>query len=138
MSVWQDIDLSAIPTGWEILPKGAYTFSILPGAKKNDRDPERVDFSLAVVGGELAGKRIFPSFPSPQEYAWSPTTFARLVEALGVDVEPEESASGADGVVAYLNRNANLHIEYDVIHKTDANGVERANINLFKPRPAKQ
>jgi len=132
MSVWQDINLKDVPTGWELLPKGTYTFALLPGSKYNDRDPGRIDFTLAVVGGEFAGKRIFSSFPNPQQFNWSPTTFSRLVEALGSPVEDGEDP------VAYLNRNANLHVEYDVIHKADSAGVERANINLFKPRPAKQ
>jgi len=131
---WENLDLKAIPTGFELLPKGSYVFSILPGARRNDKDPERVDFTLAVAEGEFAGKRIFASFPNPDEYTWSPTTFARLVEALGVEVEPTET--GTEGVVAYLNRVANLHVGYDVSHKADKTGVDRANINMFKPRPA--
>jgi len=132
MSVWQDINLADVPTGWELLPKGSYTFSVLPGSKYNDRDPGRVDFALAVVGGEFAGKRIYTSFPNPQQFSWSPTVLKRFAEAIGSDPEPGEDP------VTYLNRVANLHVDYDVIHKADSQGVERANINLFKPRPAKQ
>jgi len=131
---WENLDLTSIPTGFELLPKGSYVFSILPGAKRNDKDRERVDFTLAVASGEFVGKRLYVSFPNPDEYTWSPTTFSRLVEAVGTPVEPTEQ--GTDGVVAYLNRVANLHVGYDVIHKADKAGVERANINLFKPRPA--
>lgn len=132
MSVWTEVDLTNIPTGLELLPKGTYTFSILPGAKFNDRDAGRVDFQLAVVGGEFAGKRVFPSFPNPTDFPWSPTVVARFAQALGVEFEAGEDP------VQYLNRNANLHIEYPVEHKTDKTGVDRVNINLFKPAPAKQ
>lgn len=135
MSAWQDINLKDVPTGWEILPKGTYTFAILPGSKYNDRDPGRVDFTLAVVGGEFAGKRIFANFPNPQsEQKWGPSQLARLAEALGS--EPEDG----EDPVAYLNRVANLHVEYDVVHKPDKNdaSVVYANANLFKPRAAKQ
>ena len=129
---WQNIDLVNLPTGLEILPKGEYTFSILPGSKFNDKDPGRVDFTLAVAIGEFAGKRIYASYPNPDQYPWSPTAFKRLVEAVGTDVEAGETP------VTYLNRVANLHVNFPVEHKADSQGVERANINLFKPRPAVQ
>lgn len=127
---WQNIDLTSIPTGLEILPKGEYTFSILPGSKFNDKDAGRVDFTLAVVSGEFVGKRIYASFPNPDNYPWSPTAFARLVQAVGTDAEIGESP------VSYLNRVANLHVNYPVTHKADSAGVDRANINLFGPKPA--
>lgn len=127
---WQNIDLTTIPTGLEILPKGEYTFSILPGSKFNDKDPGRVDFTLAVAIGEFVGKRVYASYPNPDNYPWSPTAFKRLVEAVGTDVEAGETP------VAYLNRVANLHVNFPIEHKVDSQGVDRANINLFKPRPA--
>ena len=132
MSQWANIDLTTIPTGLELLPKGEYTFAILPGSKFNDKDSGRVDFSLSVVGGEFVGKRIYSSFPNPDSFPWSATAFKRLVEAVGTDVEAGENP------VSYLNRVANLHVNYPVEHKTDSQGVERANVNLFKPRPATQ
>lgn len=127
---WLNVDLKDIPTGNEVLPKGTYTFSLLPGSKFNDRNPNRVDFNLAVAEGEFVGKRIFSSFPDPNEYPWSLNVFARLRDALGLEAHDGENP------VDYLNRATNLHVKYEVIHKKDAAGVDRANVNLFKPEPA--
>jgi hypothetical protein len=130
MSNWENINLTDVPTGLEIIPKGIYTFQIMPGARYNDRNPNKVEFQLAVVGGEFAGKRAFASYPDPSEYAWSPSVFKRLTVALGTDVE-----AGEDPVV-YLNRVANLHVNLEVKHRTDTSGTERADVNLFAPKPA--
>jgi hypothetical protein len=129
---WENIDLTNVPTGMEILPKGTYTFSVLPGAKFSEKSAGRVEFQLAVAAGEFAGKKIFTSYPNPDEYPWSPAVFKRLTVAIGTDVEAGENP------VTYLNRVANLHVDFEVKHRTDSTGVERADVNLFAPKPARQ
>lgn len=127
---WSDVDLSTVSTQMNVVPAGNYTFQILPGAKFSDFDPAKVEVRVAITNGEQIGRQLFMSYPDPAKKDWSPRVFKRLVEVLGTDIEANESP------VAYLNRVANLRFEGTVTNTKDDAGVERANVDIFKPRVA--
>lgn len=128
---WQNIDMSNVPTGRELLPKGDYTVEVLSGAAAGKFDSNAVEVPLAVSGGEFSGRRLFMSFPDPDKYDWSPTAVARVAQAIGV-----EFAEG-EGPIAYFNRVQGMHFVLTVSQKNDKNDVPRQQLQILAPKPSK-
>lgn len=137
---WTDVDLTEIPTGLEVVPKGRYDFQLLPGAKYGDQsfNVGSVEATVAVASGDNTGRRLFLSYPNPASTdqkgnpkTWSLNAFKRLVEAVGTDIEKGEEP------VAYLNRVAGLRVNLEVTHYESNDGGTRAKVNIFNPAPAK-
>lgn len=120
MSVWNEIDLTAISTEPIVLPENQeFTFELLPGARYSKYDPNRVEASAKVAGGEFANQVKYFSYPDPAKYDWSAGVFVRMTHALG-----EEIAEGEDPV-DYLNRNAGKQFVSRVKHRTfSSDGVD--------------
>jgi hypothetical protein len=135
--MWEDIDLTEVTTGFELIPEGDnYVFTILPGAKPSKFDAERVEVPVAISTGEFAGRQLFLSYPDPKRPGceWSPKAFKRLVEVLGVDVEKGETP------LQILSKSAGLRFGAPIKHyqpKNETNDApKRAEIALFKVRVA--
>lgn len=130
---WETIDLTSVSTALEIIPEKTFTFELLPGAKYDERDPNRISCQAAIVqDGEFTGRRIFFSYPDPSVKEWSPKALKRLEQAIGIDIERGEDP------VTYLNRVAGNHFMTNVTHSkpTDEYPNPRANLNLFNVKPA--
>lgn len=103
---WQNIDLTTINPQLEILPSKTFTFTVLPGAKYDDRDPDNISVNVAVVNdSEFSGRRLFLNYKPDDVKA-----LKRLEQALGVDAEAGEDP------VAYLNRAAGNNFTMPVTH----------------------
>lgn len=131
MSGWQNINMSDIPTGRELLPKGDYEVEILGGAAAGKFDPNAVEVPLAVAKGEFAGRRLFMSFPDPDKYDWAPTAVKRVSVAIGAEFAPEEHP------IAYFNRVQGMHFVLGVDIKNDKNEVPRQQLGILNPKPAR-
>lgn len=131
---WTDIDLANVSTAPEIIPESkdgeAYTFQLLPGAKRASFDPEAISVRAAIAEGEFAGRQLFFTYPNPAVRTWSPRAFKILVESLGEDLTPGEHP------VEYLNRVAGLRFSAPVKHRKDDTDTTRVDVQLFKVRPA--
>ena len=127
---WKDIDLSTVSVTIDPIAVGDYTLELLPGAKYNTTDAQKVEAQAAIVNGEFAGRRIFFSYPNPDNYEWSPKAFKRLELALGVESTPGEDP------VEYLNRNANMRFGATISQRKDQNEIVRNDLKLFSVHAA--
>lgn len=102
-------------TTYELLPKGKYTFTLLPGSAI-DESRGRLNINVAVADGPSKGRRVFPSLPLPQSASdWPNQVIRKLSTVLGTEFT--EGESPAD----YLNRVANNgHSKFtdNVFHRT--------------------
>lgn len=129
---WTSVDLTDVPTGRELLPAGDYTFEVVQNSAKFGKfDPNAIEFTGAVVGGEFNGRRAFISYPDPDKQDWSLTAFKRLTVAIGVDIEKGE------GPIDYLNRVAGMRVVIPVTVVKDKEGVDRQRYSILNPKPAK-
>jgi hypothetical protein len=92
------------------VPLGKYVFTLAPGAiwrTNKFNGTEELNVSFIVSEGDLAGKRVFVTYPDPKavsskgkSMAFSAQALKKLEIALGVDSLPGE------GSATYLNRVA--------------------------------
>jgi hypothetical protein len=129
---WADVDLPSISTAITPVAEGEYTFELLPGARFSDFDANRVEGSAAIAEGEFAGRKLFFSYPDPAKQEWSPRVFKRLVESLGMDIQPGQTP------VQYLNEAAGLRFKAAVKHRAggDEGAPKRADLDIFHVKPA--
>lgn len=123
---WGDINLSELTTEQKVLPEETdFNFELLPGAKFNPWNPNRVDAAAKVIDGEFAGERLYFSYPDPVENTWVPGVFARMIKALKVEAETGEDP------VTYLNRAAGSKFTAKVKHRrVDTDGVETVKAEI--------
>lgn len=125
------------------IPAGTYVFSVVPGAQyrvNQYNKLEELNVSFAVTEGDLAGRRVFATYPDPaavnpkngKPMAWSAQALKKLEMALGIDSLPGEDPA------TYLNRAAiggNARVTATISERTyqDKNGVTKtqADFNLF-------
>jgi len=101
MSSWTEVDLANVGADTDLLPEGKYTFELLPGARYDKWDPERIKVAAKTVGGEFPGRVKYFDYPSPAKVGeWVRGVFIRLTRAAGVEIE-----SGQDPV-DYLNQES--------------------------------
>ena len=126
MSNWETVLVKDIELN-KPLPEGAYTFAVL-GAKLNDRDPNRLDVTLAVTEGDQRGRRVFLDYPDPNRFAWVTKTIKLLEKAMGIDALPGENA------LTFLNRAASegAKITAPVQHRqyTANDGTEKTAVEI--------
>lgn len=93
------------------IPAGTYVFSVLPGAEYRTNKfngIEELNLSFAIAEGELAGRRVFQSYPDPtaiskksgKPMSWSAQALKKLSVVIGHDPLPGEDTA------TYFNRIA--------------------------------
>ena len=101
-------------TSFELLPKGKYVFTLLPGSAI-DEQRGRLNINTAVADGPSKGRRVFPSLPQPTSASdWPNQVIAKLALVTGTDFLEGEPPQD------YLNRVAtNGHSRYtaNVYHR---------------------
>jgi len=106
---WTDVNLADVkPEGFDPIPEGTYTFSLLPTATLRDRNGvQELNVSASITNGDFTGRRVFFSYPDPtstdskgKKRSWSAQALKKLEIALGTEITEGESP------VEYLNRVA--------------------------------
>ena len=142
-----DVKIEKMPP----IPVATYVFQLQPGAqyrineKKGNLQELNVRFD--VVGGELAGRVAWASYPDPtakdkngKSMAWSAQALKKLELALGTDSLPGEDPA------TYLNRvatSAHNRITADIIpgrnYKDNTTGADKTtdpSFGIFTVAPA--
>lgn len=98
---WTEVDLANVSAEMEKVPEGTYVFSVLPGAKYNQWNPNKIEVGAKITEGEYSGRVVYFSYGDPAKVPAMIGAFKRLEIALakntGVSIE-----EGQDPV-AYLN-----------------------------------
>lgn len=129
-----NVNWSDVNTQLETVPAQEFVFSIL-GASYDERDPSKVVLSVAIDSdGPFKGRKMYPSYPDPSRFQWSPKMLKRLSEAVGVEMVGDEDP------VSYLNRVKGSKFASNVLHRKytpeGGNEVTKAELNIFNTRPA--
>ena len=82
---WTETDLVGLSTDMELLPEGTYVFELLPGSKKGQWDPEKIEVGVKVVEGDYAGRVVYFSYNNPEKSPAMYGAFKRLEIALSKD-----------------------------------------------------
>lgn len=136
MSSWSEVDLSGISLEMELLPEGKYVFSLLPGAKYNQWNPNKIEVGAKVEEGDFKGRVIYFSYGDPDKTPSMKTAMKRLEVALAASTGVE--ANGTDPL-SYLN-NADVvggkflaPVRHRIIPATEEKPeTPKAEISIFK------
>lgn len=135
---WTEVDLSSISDEMERLPEGDYVFALLPGAKYNQWNPNKIEVGAKVAEGEYAGRVLYFSYGDPEKTPSMLGAMKRLERALSKSSGKE--AEAGQNPIDYLNAVAGAKFVGTVRHRTytDNNGEEqtKADMALFKIKAA--
>lgn len=147
MNGWSDVKLSDIQlekSGFAPLPEGDFTFQLVPGAQYRERNGfTELNLSASIAEGELAGRRVFFSYPDPSSTnaegkpkTWSKQALKKLQVVLG-----EEPLEGEDAV-EYFNRISSSGVARFGAKLQKGNYIPqgqtepRVELGLFSVKPA--
>jgi hypothetical protein len=136
-NAWETVNLAKVNPNRELIPASEYVFE-LAGASMDENRPSQLNVKATIVSeGEYAGRKVFFSYPNPEEFEWSPKALKRLEIALGVDAVDGETP------VAYLNRCVGArfggpidHVKDKTIPAGETEAQTRAKVGIFKIHPA--
>jgi hypothetical protein len=136
---WIDIDLAGVSTDMATVPEGDYVFSLLPGAKVNKWDPNKLEVGAKITEGDYTGRVLYFSYGDPDKTPSMIGALKRLEIALSKNTgraiqegeKPLEYLNDPD-VVGGLFVAPVKHREYE-----DKEGVKvnKADIAVFKVKP---
>lgn len=142
MSSWTDLDLVNVSTEMALVPEGKYVFELLPGAKYNQWDKNKIEVAAKVSEGEYTGRIVYFSYGDPVKVPAMAGAFKRLEKALtqfsGVAIE------AGDDPTDYLNEQAGSKFIGFVRHRlvppkpedgADAKPTPKQDLNVFKISP---
>src|SRR5580658_10337164 len=116
---WNEIDLQGVSTEMDLIPEGKYVFTLLPGAKYSQWNPNKIEVGAKIAEGEFAGRVVYFSYGDPEKVPAMVGAFKRLEIALsknyGTAIE-----TGQDPV-DYLNGVAGAQFISDIKHRTYTN-----------------
>ena len=136
---WTEVDLANVSAEMELIPEGTYVFSLLPGAKTNQWNPNKIEVGAKIVDGEYAGRVTYLSYGDPDKVPAMIGAMKRLEIALAKNTGV--AAEEGQGIVDYLNLVAGGKFVAPVKHRlipAKEEGEEptpRAEIAVFKVKP---
>lgn len=138
---WIEIDLEGVSAEMELVPEGAYVFTLLPGAKYSRFDAQKIEAAAKVAEGEFAGRVVYFTYGDPDKAPAMIGAFKKLEIALAKNTGVAIT-TGQDPV-EYLNSVAGGRFIAPIKHrsyKADPNDEEsetktKAEIAVFKVKP---
>ena len=136
---WENLDLGAIASTVKNPPPPpveTYTFRLL-GVKRNQFDPEKIDFDLVIDEGQYKGRRVFPTLPDPSKYTWAANAAAHLlITVFGETQQNGESPLDAFARVAATQPRLTAPLVHDEWTGKDGTQKVKANIQFFQATAA--